>query len=167
VLKSQLVCTQKVIFDTLLDNLLLECSIGSNSNFIHPHTCVDVLINALNIVLDVGLEQSLQQLKEQLPAPQQDRAMFESWWQINHLDWMESLTTTISLYRHLQSHWHFNFKEQEVLNRYYNANKLLIDCLDRNYEMKIAVRREIETVLLLPEPEPKEKQRDKQLAIDN
>lgn len=163
-LKFQLISTQKVICDTLLDNLVLECAIGSSSNFAHAHSCVDALSNAVNVVLDVGLQESLQQLKEQLPDSEQDLEKFQSWWQINHLDWTERLKEEIVLHRNIQSHWHFS-SEQEVLERYYDANKLLIDCLNSNYKLTVAVRREIETILLLPLKELEESQSDKELVI--
>lgn len=163
-LKSQLLSTQKVIFDTLLDNLVLECLIGSSSDFAHAHFCVNALSDALTIVLDVGLQQSLQQLKEQLPAPEQDRAMFHSWWQIDHLAWIKRLKKAIALQRNIQCHWYFS-SEQEVLERYYDANKLLLDCLDSNYELTAGLLREIEAALLLPQKELEEQQWDKELVI--
>jgi predicted NACHT family NTPase len=163
-LKSQLISTQKVIFDTLLDNLVLECAIGSSSNFAHAHICVNALSNATDIVLDVGLQQSLQQLKEQLPDPEQDLERFQSWWQIDHLAWIKRLKTAIALCRNLRSDCHFS-SEQQVLHRYYNANKLLLDCLNSNYELTIAVLREIEAALLLPHKESEEGQLDHELVI--
>ncbi|MBE9166678.1 NACHT domain-containing NTPase [Pleurocapsales cyanobacterium LEGE 06147] len=155
-----LACTldQGIFLDALLDNLVLECTLGSSSDFAHAHACADALSNALTIVLDVGLQQSLQQLKEQLPDPEQDRARFRSWWQINHLAWTEQLRTAISLHRNIQSHWHFSPEQQQVLQRYYDANQLLIDCLNSNCEVTVAVRREIEAALLLPQKELEERE---------
>ena len=154
-----LACTldQGIFLDTLLDNLMLECA-NSNSDFAHVHALSDALSNALTIVLDVGLHQSLQQLKEQLPDPDRDRARFQSWWQINHLDWTERLRSAIALHRNIQSNWHFSPEQQEVLQRYYDANQLLIDCLNSNCEVTGAVRQEIEAALLLPQKELEERE---------
>ncbi|PSB07085.1 NTPase (NACHT family) [Pleurocapsa sp. CCALA 161] len=158
-----LACTldQGIFLDTLLDNLMLESAIGSSPDFAHAHALSNALSNALTIVLDLGLQQSLQQLKEQLPDPEQDRARFQSWWQINHLTWTERLKTAIALHRNIQSHWHFSLEQQQVLQRYYDANQLLIDCLNSNCEVTVAVRQEIEAALLLPQSELEEREWDK------
>ncbi len=148
-----LVCTldQGIFLDTLLNNLMLECAMESSSDFTHAYACADALSNALTIVLDVGLQQSLQQLKDSLPNQDGDRAIFQSWWQINHQAWNERLQTAIALHRHIQSDWHFSRTQQQILERYYDANKLLIDCLNSNCEVTTAVRKEIENALLLPQ----------------
>ncbi len=152
-LESQAVSKQEFIFDMLLDNLLLQCAISPSSDFAYVHACIDVLSNALTIIPDVRLQQSLQKLKEQLPKLEADRTIFESWWQVNHFVWNQELKTTISFYRDMQSHWHLNFSNHEALQRYYDANKLLIDFLDLNYELTVTLCREIETALLSPEKE--------------
>jgi predicted NACHT family NTPase len=158
-----LACTldQGIFLDTLLDNLVLECAIGSSPDFAHAHALSDALSNALTIVLDVGLRQSLQQLKEELPDPDRGRERFQSWWQVNHLAWTERLRTAIALHRNIQSHWHFSPEQQQVLQRYYDANQLLIDCLNSNCEVTLAVRQEIEAALLLPQKELEEREWDK------
>lgn len=40
-----------------------------------------------------------------------------------------------------------------MLQRYYDANQLLIDCLNSNCEVTTAIRQEIEATLLLPQKE--------------
>ncbi len=152
-LESQAVSKQQFIFDILLDNLLLQCAISPSSNFAHVHACIDALSNALTVIPDVRLQQSLQKLKEQLPKPKANRAIFESWWQVNHFVWNQELKTTISFYRDMQSPWHLYFSNHEILQRFYDANKSLIDFLDLNYELTVALCREIETALLSPEKE--------------
>ncbi len=156
-----LACTldRGIFLDALLDNLVLECVIDS-TDFAHTHACTDALKNALTIVFDVGLQQSLQQLKEELPNPDCDRTRFVSWWQINHLAWTERLKTAIYFHRNIQSHWHFSPEQQKVLQHYYDANKLLIDCLNSNCEVTVAVRQEIEAALLLPQKELEEREWD-------
>jgi predicted NACHT family NTPase len=63
------------------------------------------------------------------------------------------LKTTISNYRDIHHHWQFNQSQQEVLQRYYDANQLLLDCLNSNCEVTAAIRQEIEETLLLPTQE--------------
>lgn len=55
--------------------------------------------------------------------------------------------------RNIQSHWHFSPEQQQVLENYYDANQLLIDCLNSNCEVTVEVRQEIEAALLLPQKE--------------
>ncbi len=158
-----LACTldRGIFLDALLDNLLLECAIDANYDFAHTHVLSNALSNALTIVIDVGLHQSLQQLKEQLPDPEQNKAIFQSWWQSNNLAWTEQLKTAISLHRNIQFHWEFSPEQQQILQHYYDANHLLIDCLNSNCEVTVAVRQEIESALLLPQKELEKREWDK------
>jgi predicted NACHT family NTPase len=157
-----LACTldQGIFLDILLDNLVLECAIDSGSDFVHAHSCADALGNALMIVLDVGLQQSLQQLKDQIPDPDRDQAAFQLWYQVNHLAWNERLNTAIAQYHNIQSNWHFSPEQEEILQRYYDANKLLLDCLNSNCEVTATVRQEIEAALLLPKKEIEQREWD-------
>ena len=150
-----------IFLDTLLDNLVLECAIESSSDFVHAHACGDALDNALTIVLDVALQQSLQQLRDKLPDPDGDRQVFQSWYQVNHSAWNERLKSAITQHRHIQSDWHFSPVQQQILQRYYDANKLLLDCLNSNCEVTAAVRQDIEASLLLPLKELENKEWDK------
>lgn len=154
-----LACTldQGIFLDAALDDLVLECAMDSSPDFAHAHACADALSNALVIVLDIGLHQSLQHLKDQLPDPTQDRERFHNWWQANHLEWTERLRGAISKHHDIQHHWHFSPEQQQVLQRYYDANQLLIDCLNSHCEVTGTVRQEIEAALLLPQKELEER----------
>ncbi|HEY9652085.1 MAG TPA: NACHT domain-containing NTPase, partial [Coleofasciculaceae cyanobacterium] len=154
-----LACTldQGIFLDAALDDLVLEC-VRFSSDFAYAYACADTLSNALSIVLDLGLQQSLQQLKDQLPDPKQDRERFQQWWQANHVAWSQRLTEAIALHRNIQHSWHFTTEQQHVLQRYYDANQLLIDCLNSNCEVTSAVRQEIEAALLLPQKELEERE---------
>ncbi|MEM7760441.1 MAG: hypothetical protein AAF298_20270 [Cyanobacteria bacterium P01_A01_bin.40] len=153
--KSQLYKHQ-FIFNTLLDNLLLQCTVKSNftgSNFVAVHTCIDALSIILTIIPDIRLRQSLRQLQEQLPHPEANRAIFESWWQIKQLVWAEELNAIIFLYRNIQSCYYDNLSNSEILKCYYKVNKILIDYLSHNHELTITLRRKLEAVLLSSEAE--------------
>jgi len=155
-----LACTldQGIILDAVLNDLVLQSAIDSSADFAHAYACADALSNALTIVLDLGLQQSLQQLQDQLPDSKQDRERFQEWWQTNHVAWSERLREAIALHRNIQHPWHFSPEQQQVLQRYYNANQLLIDCLNSNCEVTAAVRQEIEAALLLPQKELEERE---------
>lgn len=150
-----LACTldQGMFLDAVLDNLLLECAIDRSQDFAYAHACGDALGNILGIVLDAGLHKSLQQLREQLPNPNQNQERFQVWWVAHSSAWVEQLKTTVINYRNINHHWQFSQQQQQVLQRYYDANQLLLDCLNSNCEVTAAIRQEIEATLLLPTKE--------------
>ncbi|BBD57838.1 hypothetical protein NIES2109_06060 [Nostoc sp. HK-01] len=144
---------QGMFLDAALDNLLLECAIDESQDFAHFHACGDALSNILGIVLDVGLYKSLQQLSDQLPNSHQNQARFRLWMQTSYAAWAEQLRTTVTNYRNINHQWQFSPEQVQVLQRYYDANQLLLDCLHSNCEVTAAIRQEIEATLLLPQKE--------------
>ncbi|AFY34810.1 NACHT domain-containing NTPase [Calothrix sp. PCC 7507] len=144
---------QGMFLDAALDNLLLECAIQESQDFAHFHACGDALANILGIVLDVGLYKSLEQLSDQLPNSRQSQERFELWSQTNYSAWAEQLKMTVINYRNINHQWQFSPEQQQVLQRYYDANQLLLDCLHSNCEVTAAIRQEIEATLLLPQKE--------------
>jgi predicted NACHT family NTPase len=144
---------QGMFLDGALNNLLLECAIDGNRDFAHIHACGDALLNILGIVLDVGLYKSLQQLSDQLPNFHQSQERFKLWSQTNYSTWAEQLKMTVINYRDINHQWQFSPEQQQVLQRYYDANQLLLDCLNSNCEVTAAIRQEIEATLLLPQKE--------------
>ena len=64
---------------------------------------------------------------------------------------MESLRCTIDRYRNIHQSWQFSPDQQQALQRYYDANQLLMDCLNSNSEVTAVIRKEIEATLLLPQ----------------
>ncbi|MEH1910908.1 NACHT domain-containing protein [Nostoc sp.] len=141
---------QGMFLDVALDDLLLECAIDGNQDFAHIHTCGEALSNILGIVLDVGLHKSLQKLSEQLPNSRQSQERFGLWGQTNYSAWAEQLKITVINYRNINHEWQFSPEQQQMLQRYYDANQLLLDCLHSNSEVTAAIRQEIEATLLLP-----------------
>jgi predicted NACHT family NTPase len=137
-----LACTldQGMFLDALLDDLLLECAINRSQDFAYAHACADALGNVLGIVLDAGLHKSLQQLRAQLPNQNQNQEKFQVWWQAHSSAWVEQLKMTVINYRNIDHHWQFSQQQQQALQRYYDANQLLLDCLNSNCEVTAAIR---------------------------
>ncbi|MBF2064846.1 MAG: NACHT domain-containing NTPase [Calothrix sp. C42_A2020_038] len=154
-----LACTldQGMFLDAALDNLLLECAIDRSQDFAYGCTCRDALSNILGIVLDAGFYKALQQLREQLPNTNQNQEKFQLWWQAHSKAWFEQLKTTIINYRNTNHHWQFSQQQQQALQSYYDANQLLLDCLNSNCEVTTVIRQEIEATLLLPTKEIEDK----------
>ncbi|MEH2444887.1 MAG: NACHT domain-containing NTPase [Nostoc sp.] len=144
---------QGMFLDAALDDLLVDCAIDGSQDFAHIHACGDALSSILGIVLDVGLYKSLQQLSNQFPNSYQNQKRFELWWQTNYSTWSKKLNLTIINYRNINNQWQFSHEQQQVLQHYYDANQLLLDCLHSNCEVTPAIRQEIEVTLLLPSKE--------------
>ncbi|UBF24405.1 NACHT domain-containing NTPase [Kovacikia minuta CCNUW1] len=70
----------------------------------------------------------------------------------------ESPYLTATQHHSTQSDWDFSPEQQEILQRYYDANQLLLDCLNSNSEVTAAVRQEIEAALLLSQKELEERE---------
>jgi len=149
---------QGMLLDAALENLLLEFAIDHDQKFAYINACSEALNNILVMVLDAGLYKSLQQLKDQLPSPSQSQEGLQDWWQKNYAAWVEQLRITIANYRNIHHPWQFSPEQQQVLQRYYDANQLLIDCLNSNCEVTAAIRQEIEATLLLPQKELEERE---------
>jgi predicted NACHT family NTPase len=144
---------QEIFLDAALENLLLECTTdqaNANANA-NANACSSALSTMLMMVLDAGFYKSLQQLKEQIPPESQTQDEVRLWWETNYSVWIDHLRDTIGHYRNLHHSWTFSPEQQQILQRYYEANQLLIDCLNSNCEVTTATRQDIEATLLLPQ----------------
>jgi predicted NACHT family NTPase len=112
---------------------------------------------ALRLALDLDhltkgkpIGDSLKQLKNQLPEPNEDREQLKQWWQVNGQTWALQLRNLMIEYRNIGHEWHFSETLQHLLEQYGYANKLLVDCLNSNSQLTPIVRQGIEETLLLP-----------------
>ena len=97
------------------------------------------------------LQRALQQVREQLPAfSSTNLKNIEKWWQVNGQTWLEQLRAIMIEYRNIGHDWQFSEAQQRLLKQYYEANKLLVDCLNKDCYVSREVREEIEASLLLP-----------------
>jgi predicted NACHT family NTPase len=104
----------------------------------------------IDVFCDCEFEQSLQQLKKQLPAPNQGTENLKKWWNANGQTWVEKLRSLMLRYRNIGHQWQFTDKQKELLKQYYAANQLLVDCLKVPCEVTPTVREQILETLLLP-----------------
>ena len=150
-----LACTldQGMFLDVALDDLMQSCVINQSPDFAHAYLCSNALSNILGTVLDAGFHKSLQQLQNEIPKLEQNQERFQTWWQANHTAWAEELKRAIDHYRQIHHHWQFSSEQEQILQRYYAANQLLLDCLHSNCEVTTAIRQDIEATLLLPQQE--------------
>jgi predicted NACHT family NTPase len=98
---------------------------------------------------DPELKNLLQKLREQLPSTQ-DMQKYQKWWLANGKAWREELREVMIKYRNIGHDWQFSNEQKELLQQYYDANKLLADCLNSDCYVSREVRQQIEDTLLLP-----------------
>jgi predicted NACHT family NTPase len=111
---------------------------------------VSALNRALVRAIDPKLRQALQELKEQLPALDSDEERLKQWLQDNGKAWTEQLRSVMISHRNIGYNWQFSYQQRKVLTQYYDANKFLVDCLNKGCNVTPAVREGIEETLLLP-----------------
>jgi predicted NACHT family NTPase len=92
----------------------------------------------------------LQSLRTQLLAFETET--WEDWCQANSQSWLKELRTAMIEHRNIGHDWQFSDEQKELLQQYYDANKLLIDCLNSDCYVSREVRQQIEDTLLLPSP---------------
>jgi len=150
---------QGLFLDAALENLLSECKNDDKvQNLAHTQACSVALNNILTMVLDAGFYKSLQQLRDQMPSKSQSRNNLDTWWKSNYSSWTKRLNETIVEHRNINHNWQFSPEQKQVLERYYDANQLLVDCLNSNCEITSGIRQEIEATMLLPQRELEERE---------
>jgi dsRNA-specific ribonuclease len=104
-----------------------------------------ILIPIFALDLEPRLKQLLQQLQAELPDPKEDKEKFEDWRQNKGQDWVEEIKDAIG--HDLQ----FSEQQKELLKQYYDANKLLIDCIYKASNVPPEVKEEILKTWFLPD----------------
>lgn len=98
---------------------------------------------------ELYLQKLLQDLKNQLPSPNQGRQALKIWWQTNAQTWIEELRSLMMSYRRIGYNWQFNREEWQDLQNYWAANKLLIDCLNSANNLTSSLRDSIKESMFL------------------
>ncbi|MCC5635682.1 NACHT domain-containing NTPase [Nostoc sp. CHAB 5844] len=131
----------------------LTVSIGISAEIFLPR------FSALSLALDLkhllanepDLQNSLQELKNQLPSPSQGRNVLKTWWQANGENWIEALRDLMITTRQIGQNWQFNQQDLHDIQQYWDANKLLLECLTSAAEVSPDLRNYLETSLFLAE----------------
>ncbi|MUG92830.1 NACHT domain-containing protein [Scytonema sp. UIC 10036] len=112
-----------------------------------------------NDVLKTVIENLSLQLKEQFRILVQsmhnrDKNIddsFQEWWNNNYKIWFKQLKKILLIqHRNIGHDWQFNDAQKQLLQQYYDANMLLVDCLKSDCYVSREVRQQIEDTLLLP-----------------
>ena len=93
-----------------------------------------------------------------MPDLDRDEKKFDKWCQSNSQAWIKQLREVMIKYRNIGYDWQFSQHQKDLLKQYYDANKLLVDCLNSDCYVSREVRQQIEDTLLLPIAEIKQHQ---------
>jgi hypothetical protein len=134
----------------IVPGIAASLSIGRNiANSLALAHDIDIYLALLIEFTD--LQKSLQKLKDRLPdLSSENHNNFERWWKENSRDWTEELRAIMIEHRNIGHDWQFSQSQKKLLEQYYDANKLLVDCLNSDCYVSREVRAEIEASLLLP-----------------
>jgi predicted NACHT family NTPase len=107
------------------------------------------LARARALNLNPELQKKLQQIKELLPSVD-NWEDYKQWWKTNGQTWTEQLRTVMIQCRNIGHDWQFTNAQKDLLQQYYDANLLLVACLNSDCYVSREVREAIEETLLLP-----------------
>jgi hypothetical protein len=134
-----------------------------------PEYVLDICISSLahnrdyRFSLVTEMEQSLQSLRNQLPDFNTERLGFWEWRETEGQAWARKLRDVLIKYRNIGHDWQFSTPQKELLQQYYDTNKLLADCLNSACSVSEEVKAEIEETLLLPITEIEKRQQQVQV----
>lgn len=72
------------------------------------------------------------------------------WWRRHGPAWLEKLRAVAILHRDIGHDWGFTPDQRTLLNAYYYANRLLVDCMNAAKTLTNQTRHQIEDTMLLP-----------------
>lgn len=132
--------------------IVISSSIGSKLQTAVERTGIVSIVMDKAIVQtsDPELRRSLQDLKRQLPDLRSDPLVLSQWWQDYGHTWTNQLRDAQIRFRNLVYDYRFSESQRTLLDQYYRANLLLINCLNSDCNVSQAVRDELEATLLSP-----------------
>jgi predicted NACHT family NTPase len=93
----------------------------------------------------------LKKIMVELPrSSTKDWQSFKSWWQEHGKDWTKQLRNVRRYYNSINHNLEFNSIQKKQLQRYYDANKFLVDLMNIPGAISNNVRIDIQNTLLLP-----------------
>ncbi|MEM6502616.1 MAG: NACHT domain-containing NTPase [Cyanobacteria bacterium P01_C01_bin.89] len=131
----------------------------SLSNFRTPdftlvHTLTRTLsrtIDRADMVNEKELALKLEKLQSEIhPFTGNDLQERQKWWRKNGANWTHRLRAAMVEHRDIGHDWQFTTKQKQKLKQYYDANLLLVQCLNSDCYVSREVRQEIDDTLLLP-----------------
>ncbi|MGB3262939.1 MAG: NACHT domain-containing protein [Microcoleus sp.] len=114
---------------------------------------LDLANNHLNFLIhstpNPELQYKLQELKDCILEPEADFEHRQQRWKAHRFIWIKQLRDMMIKYCNIGHTWLFNKEQIKLLKQYYEANKLLWECLAIS-NVSVEVRSQIENNLFLP-----------------
>ncbi|MEQ8541958.1 MAG: NACHT domain-containing NTPase [Coleofasciculus sp. D1-CHI-01] len=129
----------------------LTCLSRANASTHSMLQLIDSILDK-NIDLNQDLKCGLQRLKEKLHEINNFKSDSKSngWWQRNSKNWIKQLRDIMVKHSNIGHDWQLSDSQKQLLQQYYDANKLLVNSLKSDCYISQEVRQEIEETLLLP-----------------
>jgi len=142
------------------DKQVLKGDLSLTLNIIHHHTSEIRNSYRLSRLIDFEISRKLlhlvESLKDRASGLSKDFTDLNEWWKINGATWTNELRIIMLEHCNIGHDRQFPDTQKEKLQQYYDANKLLVDCLN-TANVTDNVRQEIEDTLLLPIDEIKKR----------
>ena len=117
------------------------------------------MLASLALILDSEWDRYLQKLRNQ-PSLNGIES-FARWYQKNGKAWIDKIKALGIECISNEYDWQFNDDQKQLLMQYYDANKLLAECLYSGCKVNNSIQQQIEETLLLPIAEIEKRKREK------
>ena len=102
------------------------------------------------MIANSELDRPLHLLWGQMPDYLENIDEYREWWNQYGNCWIEKFREITIEHRNIGHDWQFSESQKELLQKYYDANKLLVDCLKSECYANRQLLQHIEDTLLLP-----------------
>ena len=103
----------------------------------------------------------LEKLRNQLPNFKHDEFKAINWWLTNGVSWTRCFRELAIQHYDVGHEWEFVDDHQKLLQDYYYASQLMVECTAKSSFVSSDVRLEIEDTLFLPIAEIEKRKREK------
>jgi predicted NACHT family NTPase len=120
--------------------------------YVYFDEAVLCLSDASRCNLNSELKKVLYKLSEELPYSGDQDALNKcnNFIYLKENAWIKELKNAMIQYCNFGHNWQFSKKQEQLFQQYYEANKLLVNCLNSDCYISQEVRQEIEDTFLLP-----------------
>ncbi|QLE58005.1 NACHT domain-containing NTPase [Nostoc sp. TCL26-01] len=125
----------------------VEHTLNDDYAFNHARALNINLEEAIDLAGNAQLQQELRKLQKKLPSTESNLTKFRHWWCEQGKDWQQKLRTTLIQYRNIGHDWQFSHEQIQLLQQYFQDNKLLINAL--KYSANDVLKQKIEDGLFL------------------
>lgn len=139
------------------------CVFDDSCKIILIFGCDQGSYHGLDIPLNSDLRNNLEIMEKEIPGLYFIDVSMENVDQLRRAraSWIERLRKLTTKNPNSGYAWQLNESQDAILTQYYNANRLLIDCLNNTCSVSSTVKQEIEEGLLLPISEIEKRNREK------